>query len=344
MVILDLLQEKRSQLAIIYPRRLSIRTITEYWTWMMPLFDDKTTERARKEHRAETDFMQARQKAFWDEIKGFILRRSNRLLPFDEVKDKLEVYFPRELGVQTVPIDSIVGSEGRYRSFTRHFHPLDDNLGDRWKKVVEAHYAKQSLPPVALYKVCDAYFVKDGHHRISVARTKGVKHIEALIYEYVCDVYLDKDTDLEKLAIQTAYHRFLEDTRLGKTRPNPGLQLTLLGGYPILMEHIQAHKYYLEDREGREVSLPDAACSWYDSVYTPLADAIRKNRIMQEFPLRTETDFYLWIIQHRSQLSDHFGWAGKADRIVEAYTQKYSGPWRRAIGAFKRMLGLVRYR
>ncbi|MEJ2363322.1 MAG: hypothetical protein P8075_10490 [Deltaproteobacteria bacterium] len=311
---------------------------------MMPLFDDKTTERARKEHRAETDFMQARQKAFWDEIKGFILRRSNRLLPFDEVKDKLEVYFPRELGVQTVPIDSIVGSEGRYRSFTRHFHPLDDNLGDRWKKVVEAHYAKQSLPPVALYKVCDAYFVKDGHHRISVARTKGVKHIEALIYEYVCDVYLDKDTDLEKLAIQAAYHRFLEDTRLGKTRPNPGLQLTLLGGYPILMEHIQAHKYYLEDREGREVSLPDAACSWYDSVYTPLADAIRKNRIMQEFPLRTETDFYLWIIQHRSQLSDHFGWAGKADRIVEAYTQKYSGPWRRAIGAFKRMLGLVRYR
>ena len=309
----------------------------------MPLFDDKTTERARKEHRAETDFMQARQKAFWDEIKGFISRRSNRLLPFDEVKNKLEVHFARELGLQTVPIDSIVGSEGRYGSFTRHFFPLDDNLGDRWKKVVEAHYAKQSLPPVALYKVCDAYFVKDGHHRISVARTKGVKHIEALIYEYACDVYLDKDTDLEKLAIQATYHQFLEDSRLGKTRPNPGLQLTLLGGYPILMEHIQAHKYYLENLDQEEVSLPDAACSWYDNVYTPLADAIRKNRIMKEFPLRTETDFYLWIIQHRSQLSDHFGWGGNADSVVEAYTQKYSGPLRRAIGACKRIFGLVRY-
>lgn len=148
----------------------------------MVLFDDKTTERARKEHRADTDFIRARQKAFWDEVKGFISRRSNRLLPFDEVRDKLEVYFTRELGIQTVPIDSIVGSEGRYRSFTRHFFPLDDDLGDRWKKVVEAHYAKKSLPPVALYKVCDAYFVKDGHHRISVARTNGVKHIEALIY------------------------------------------------------------------------------------------------------------------------------------------------------------------
>jgi hypothetical protein len=310
---------------------------------MMVLFDDKTTKRARKEHRADIDFIQARQKAFWDEIKGFILRRSNRLLPFDEVKDKLEVYFARELGVQTVPIDSIVGSEGRYRSFTRHFLPLDDDLRDRWKKVVEAHYAKQSLPPVALYKVCDAYFVKDGHHRISVARTKGVKHVEALVYEYACDVYLDKDTDLEKLAIQETYHQFLKETRLGNTRPNPGLQLTLLGGYPILMEHIQAHKYYLEDLDQEEVSLPDAACSWYDNVYAVLADAIRKNRIMKEFPLRTETDFYLWIIQHRSQLRDHFGWGGNADGVVEAYTQKYSGPLRRAIGAFKRIFGLVRY-
>jgi hypothetical protein len=259
---------------------------------MMPLFDDRTTKRAKKEHRADTDFIQARQKAFWDEIKGFISRRSNRLLPFEEVKDKLEVCFVRDLGVQTVPIDSIVGSEGRYRSFTRHFLPLDDDLRDRWKKVDEAHYTKQILPPVALYKVCDAYFVKDGHHRISVARTKGVKHIEALIYEYACDVYLDKYTDFEKLAIQETYYQFLKDTRLGKTRPNPGLQLTLLGGYPILMEHIQAHKYYLEDLEGGEVSLSDVACSWYDKVYTPLADAIRKNRIMKEFPRRTETDFY----------------------------------------------------
>ncbi len=310
----------------------------------MALFDDRTTKRAKKEHRADNDFSQARQKAFWDEIKGFLARKSTRLLPFDEVKDKLEVCFVRDLGVQTVPIGSIVGSEGRYRSFTRHFLPLDDDLRDRWKKVDEAHYTKQILPPVALYKVCDAYFVKDGHHRISVARTKGVKHIEALIYEYACDVYLDKDTDFEKLAIQETYYQFLKDTRLGKTRPNPGLQLTLLGGYPILMEHIQAHKYYLEDLEGGEVSLSDVACSWYDKVYTPLADAIRKNRIMKEFPRRTETDFYLWIIQHRSQLNDHFGWEGNADNIVEAYTQKYSGPLRRAIGAFKRILGLVRYR
>lgn len=310
----------------------------------MALFDDRTTKRAKKEHRTDTDFSQARQKAFWDEIKGFLSRKSTRLLPFDEVKNKLEVCFVRDLGVQTIPIDNIVGSEGRYQSFTRHFLPLDDDLRDRWKKVDEAHYAKKSLPPVALYKVCGAYFVKDGHHRISVARTKGVKHIEAIVYEYECDVPLDKETDLEKLAVQETYHQFLKDTELGKNRPNPGLQLTLLGGYPILMEHIQAHKHYLEEVTGREVPLSEAACSWYDTVYTPLAVAIRKNRIMKEFPHRTETDFYIWVIKNRRKLSDQYRRELDDESAVEAFSRKYTRPFWKIIAVFRRIFGLVRYR
>ena len=310
----------------------------------MALFDDSTTRRANKEHRADTDFSRARLQAFWNEIKGLISGKSTRLLPFDEVKDKLEICFVRELGIQTVPIDSIVGSEGRYRSFTRHFLPLDEDLRDRWKKVNQAHHFRQSLPPVELYKVGDAYFVKDGHHRVSVARTRGVRYIEAIVYDYACDVPLDQQTDSHKLAIQETYHQFLKDTQLGKTRPNPGLHLTLLGGYPVLMEHIQAHRHYLEKVEGQEVSLPEAACSWYDNVYTPLAGAIRNNRIMKEFPHRTETDFYIWVIKNRRKLSDQYGRELDDDSVVEAFSRKYTAPFWRMISAFKRIFGLVRYR
>jgi len=310
----------------------------------MPIFDDSKTRHAKKEHRLDKDFTQAVQKAFWEELKGLILRRSARLLPFDEVKDKLEIWFVRDLGIQNVSIDSIVGSEGRYRSFTRHFLPLEEDLRDRWKKVGQAHYSRQNLPPVELYKVRDAYFVKDGHHRISVARAKGVKNVEARIYEYECDVPLDRGTDLEKLAIQEAYHQFLKDTQLGKNRPQQRLQLTLLGGYPLLMDHIQAHKHYLEKEKGEGVSLPEAACSWYDTVYTPLATVIRKNRIMKQFPHRTETDFYLWIIQHRNQLINEHRWKGEPESMVESYTQKYGGVFRKILGAFRRFIRLVRYR
>ena len=309
----------------------------------MPIFDDTTTKRAKKKHRLDSDFSQAMQKAFWEELKGFILRKSTRLLPFDDVKEKLDIWFVQDLGIQTVFIDSIVGSEGRYRSFTRHFLPLEEDLRDRWKKVAQAHYFRQDLPPVELYKVWDAYFVKDGHHRVSVARAKRVRNIEARVYEYECDVPLDKKTDLEKLAIQEAYHRFLKDTQLRKNRPHLRLQLTLLGGYTILMEHIQAHTHYLEKEKGKEVSLPEAACSWYDNVYIPLATVIRKNRIMKQFPHRTETDFYLWMIQHRHQLINEHGWKVEPESMVEAYVKKYGGLFRKILGAFRRFFGLVRY-
>ena len=163
----------------------------------MTLFDDSTSKRANKEHQLDIDFTRAMYKAFKEELKGFLLRKSRRLLPFDQIKDKLEISFTRNLGVQEIAIDNIVGSEGRYRSFTRQFLPIQEDLRDRWKKVSQARDSKKDLPPVELYKVCNAYFVKDGHHRVSVARTKGNKYIEAQVYEYECDVPLEKDTDFD---------------------------------------------------------------------------------------------------------------------------------------------------
>jgi len=310
---------------------------------MMPLFDDSKIKDAEKQHRPDSDFSEAMQKAFWEELKGFILRRYTRLLPFDAVKDKLEIWFVQDLGIQIVSIDSIVGSENRYKSFNRFFLPLKEELRDRWKKVLQAHYDRRHLPPVELYKVRDAYFVKDGHHRISVARATGVRNIEARVYEYECDVPLSKGIDLEKLAIQETYHQFLKNTRLSKTRPQVNLQLTLLGGYPILMEHIQAHQFYLEKEQKQEIILSEAACSWYDNVYTPLASIIRRNRIMKRFPHRTETDFYLWIIQHRRQLITEHGWNEDPESMVEAYAKKYGGLFRKLLEGFKRLFRLVRY-
>lgn len=310
----------------------------------MTLFDDNTSKRANKEHQFDIDFTRAMYKAFKEELKGFLLRKSRRLLPFDQVKDKLEISFTRNLGVQEVSIDNIVGSEGRYRSFTRQFLPLQEDLRDRWKKVNQAQAFQKDLPPVELYKVCNAYFVKDGHHRVSVARTKGGRYIEARVYEYECDVPLEKDTDLEKLAIQETYHQFLKETQIRKNYPQANLQLTLFGGYPILMEHIHAHKSYLNQMKNDDISFYEASCSWYESVYLPLTEIIRKNRIMKQFLHRTETDFYLWIIENRRKLRRELSGVEEAETLVEIYSRKYNRPFRKIIGAFRRFFGLVRYR
>ena len=309
----------------------------------MTLFDDETTRRANRKHKFDDNFTHAIQKAFMEDLKGFLKRSSRRLLPFEEVKDKLEIWFAEDLGIQNVPIDGIVGSEGRYRAFTRSFLPLQEDLRDRWKKIDQVRESRQDLPPVELYKVSNAYFVKDGHHRISVARVKGNKYIEARVYEYQCDVPLDKETDLEKLVIQENYHRFLKETGLKKSRPGYNLQMTRIGGYSILMEHIENHKYYLEKTEKKDVTFHDAANSWFDRIYSPLAEIIRNNRIMKQFPHRTETDFYIWVFKYRRRLRKDVPDDDNPADAVEAYAKKYDSIFRKIIGAFRRFFGLVKY-
>ncbi len=308
----------------------------------MGIFNDKTEKEATSKHHSDMAFSRAISKAFIQELKDLLLRRSKRLLPFDDVKEKLELWYGRDLGVQSVPLKSIVGSQGRYRNFTRHFFPLDENLRDRWKQVETAVTSGKDLPPVELYKVCNAYFVKDGHHRVSVAKVKNRITIDARVFEYGSDLSIDDETDLEQIAILETYQQFLRETNLKKTR-HPQLHLTVLGGYPILMEHIQRHKFYLAKKEKRNINIQEAAMSWYDKIYSPMAALIRKNGIISHFPHRTETDFYIWITKYKNLLFQDVFDSEKAMTTVESYTRIFSSPFRKFWGKLKKYFGFVRY-
>jgi hypothetical protein len=84
-------------------------------------------------------------------------------------------------GLREVPIDRIKGSEGRCHDFDRDFNPLHEDSRDRWLSVFRARLRGVSLPAVELTEVEDTYFVRDGHHRISVARALGQEYIEAVV-------------------------------------------------------------------------------------------------------------------------------------------------------------------
>ena len=307
----------------------------------MSLFNSRSPKEAASRTQADMAFSRAMSRALAKELKDQLFRRSRRLLPFDEVKERLELWYGRDVGRRTVSLDAIVGSQGRYRNFSRHFLPLDEDLRQRWKEIQIAVEAGRELPPVELYKVCNAYFVKDGHHRISVAKAKNRKTIEARVFEYTCDLSLDDKTDLEQLAILETYHRFLKETGLkGKGLT---LHLTVLGGYPILMEHIQRHRFYLEKKEDRNVSLNEAAVSWLNKIYTPMVEIIRKNGILKNFPHRTETDFYIWISTYKHQLFQGEFELERAQSQVENYGKVFSNPLRRLRGKIRRFFGHVKY-
>jgi hypothetical protein len=106
-------------------------------------------------------------------------RDSHRLLDLSEIEDICQVDTRSYVGLHTVPIEQIRGSEGRSNDFDRDFHPLQDHSRGRWLRVAKARDQNKVLPPVELVQVGDAYFVRDGHHRISVACALGQLDIEA---------------------------------------------------------------------------------------------------------------------------------------------------------------------
>lgn len=89
----------------------------------------------------------------------------------------------RYAGQRTIDLSKIVGTENRSDEFDIEFHPIQDHLEDRWVRVWSAVAQGVPLPPVELLEKDGWYYVRDGHHRISVARAMGFEVIEAVVTE-----------------------------------------------------------------------------------------------------------------------------------------------------------------
>ena len=280
-----------------------------------PLFDPQV----------ETQFQQARRRAFWNRIMGFLHGRpQQQLLSFDEVKDKLHVGCQSYVGTMPVEVDKIAGSVGRYRDFDRAFLPLQSHTSSRWKAIAEAYREGRSLPPVKLYKVGDVYFVRDGHHRVSVAREQGVKYIDAEVIACRSRVPITPNVTEEELNLKAEYAQFLEATNLDRLRPEQEIEFTISGAYHILLEHIAVHRYFLGLERGEAIPWQEAVLSWYDNLYRPIVEIIRQQGILAEFPGRMDADLYLWIIGHHYYLreEDEVDFAEAAEDFAEEYSQR----------------------
>lgn len=121
---------------------------------------------------------------FISKIWSTLTRHPHRLFDLETTRRKLNVRSRHYVGLQTVPIRCIRGSEGRSRDFDEHFHPWQSRTKFRWIDIAVAQRQGQPLPPVELIQLGDVYFVRDGHHRISVAQAMGQTHIDAEVTEW----------------------------------------------------------------------------------------------------------------------------------------------------------------
>lgn len=130
---------------------------------------------------AQRDFERAMRKAMWRDWLSWLTHTANDLLSFDQLGPQSPDQPTYYLGLEIVSLDKIVGSERYCLDFDRSFFPRQLRLQDRWVRIDQAYYEQITLPPVELLKVGDGYFVVDGNHRVSVARARGQKLINAFI-------------------------------------------------------------------------------------------------------------------------------------------------------------------
>jgi hypothetical protein len=255
--------------------------------------------------QADKDFTRARRRAFLRRIGAFLRRDpgSNRLLSFDEVKSALGAVEQVYLGMRIVPVEKIVGSVGRHRDFDRAFLPSKGDLGTRWKRIDQLMQRAEELPPISLYKIGDAYFVRDGNHRVSVARQIGVEMIDAEVIELRSRVPIDSALTARDLLHKIEQRHVLERLPFDRVLPEVKVELSDVNDYRRLATLIEAHGFRMSQLWKRYVSPDEALRDWYEYQYAPIAEMVREERILDAFPGRTELDLYLWIVEHRDRLA-----------------------------------------
>lgn len=286
-------------------------------------------------HRADEAFSQARRRVFFRKVLSFFTgQQPGDLLSFEHVRDKLMLRGQHYAGIQTIPLAKIAGTVGRYHEFNRAFLPTQDHIRERWKRVYEAAHGPAGFPAIDVYQIGDVYFVRDGHHRVSVLKELGADTIEATVTELDTPIPLAPDTDEAALDLKAEYAVFLQQTGLDSLRPDQIIEFTLPGQYQKLVQHIAVHRHFLGLREQREIPWDEAVARWYDEVYCPVVQLIREDGVLDGFPEYTETDLYLWLSEHRHYLTERYGEQVPLEQAAAEFSKEFgSGAGRRQLEA-----------
>jgi hypothetical protein len=292
-------------------------------------------------------WQQARRKAFVDDALAAFARRPIDLLDFEQVSQKLRLSTVLDRGLQTVALNQIVGSVGRYTEFTRAFLPRADSLQERWQRIEQMVATGRAMPPVDLYKVGEAYFVRDGNHRVSVARQRRWATINAYVLEFEGCLALRPDVDVDSQLRVAAHAAFMACTHLDRLCPDANIRLIEPGDYEELLHEIEAYRLILRRIDECEIPADEATVLWYEMRYLPIVDTIRGRCVLEEFPGRTETDLYLWLVRNLEELESRYGHRVSLGEAADDLTGRFGGrllPIRSLKQAARRVKGFAQDR
>lgn len=267
---------------------------------------------------AQNDFTRARRQRALSTLAQRLRREPsdvNLILPFDEVIDALGRTGERSIGLQSIPLDSIVGSVGRTREFDRNFRPTSSRTRPRWERIANAQRRGKDMPPISVYRVGDLHFVRDGHHRVSVARAQGRPDIDAYVTEVSTRLGADQAIRPADLPLKSHMRVFLERVPLSKEEAEE-VRLSDPWGYGALAEGVEAWGFRHMQGRGETLSREEVAHEWLHDEFRPVVAMLREADLIGD---GTDADAYTRVASERYRLMRTHDWN---DEVIERLRQE----------------------
>lgn len=247
-------------------------------------------------------FDRARRQSAYQRLASVVgAEQPSELLPLKEATDRLRPFSQRYIGLHPIPVRQVVGTDSRGGDFDRDFRPRRPAIGERWQRVERA-FADGEFPPIVVYQLGDAYFVIDGHHRVAIARQRGMEMIDAEVTELKARWHLPADADIVELIHAQQERIFMDESGLISARPDAHIRFSRPAGYLELLENVQIHGYHLMLAAEHVLEPAEIARDWYDQVYLPAQAAISAEGLDHAYPEATEADLFLGVYQRRRAL------------------------------------------
>jgi hypothetical protein len=266
---------------------------------------------------AQHDFIRARRRAA---IARLVARLRGEpddvgvVLPYEEVIQALGFVSERSTGLKVVPLDQIVGSVDRGRDFDRRFRPTSARSRGRWEQIAAAARRGESFPPVDLVKVGQLYFVRDGHHRVSVARALGRTDIDGYVTEVHTRIDADQAMKLSDLPLKSHERVFFERVPVPASA-RAEIVLSDRDDYDELAEAVEAWGFRATQSRGEPLDREQTASLWLETEYRPVVAMLREAGLIRGC---SDTEAYMSIAAERYRLLRTHDWSEDVlQRVVE---------------------------
>ena len=247
---------------------------------------------------AQSDFGRARRQRALSRLSARLRREPDDvhlILPFEEVVDALGFQSEKRLGLQSIALDSIVGTVDRGREFDRDFRPTSGRSRRRWENIALAERSGKSMPPIDVYRVGELHFVKDGHHRVSVAKAQGRRDIDAYVTEVLTEVGPSRSLRLADLPLKNHERVFHERVPL-PPEARGRISLSDPRDYADLAEGVEAWGFRAIQACGEPMGREEVAESWFREDYEPIVEALGEAGMIGE---ESETEAYMQAVGER---------------------------------------------